>query len=442
MGYHLRRQSGLPFSESESPRDKGAEDNCHRSRNEVPDLSLITGLADVGCMPGLEIEMNSNNNDARDRKIKQDTRAWAELTGTNYTTALRQTESPLVQGFLGDRVSARQLINTLNDHPLIGADDDEFVLGEAGFYADTQWSFNRSSDFIELALLIDFLRMFTPIAPGEMPAVSSYSLKHTAEKFLRPHCSYVTNGRLIWAAAALDLPMVEQDGGLNLMIGVSEREHDYVKRMVTPGSTKPQGHQHRPAGYTHLQTALEQCVAGEPHLGRWERPEPSTEVFPFHEWLIQQAGRDDIVGNVAGDYTESVKSSHHRIARTPNELLDILMEVAASSEAYESAEGAIVEWARVSLPSQRGDMSIRTASISSSKDDTPGWGAGSGTIELHEYLCPCGDGKVIEEHDNTPGFREHDRWISCDKCSEEWDFVPGLSVRGWRLEPKPNGDAN
>lgn len=67
---------------------------------------------------------------------------------------------------------------------------------------------NGSSDFIKLALLTD-LRMFTPTAPGETPEVSSYSLKHPAEKFLRPRCSYVTNGRLTWAAAALDLPMVE-----------------------------------------------------------------------------------------------------------------------------------------------------------------------------------------------------------------------------------------
>jgi hypothetical protein len=393
-------------------------------------------------MPGLEIEMNSNNNDARDRKIKQDTRAWAELTGTNYTTALRQTESPLAQGFLGERVSARQLINTLNNHPLIGADDGEFVLGENGFYADTQWSFNRSSDFIELALLTDFLRMFTPIAPGETPAVSSYSLKHTAEDFLPSPCTYVSNGRLIWAAAALGLQIAEQDGGPNLMIGVSEREHDYARRMVRSGHERPQAHQHRPAGYTHLQTALERCAAGEPVLARWERPEPSTEVFPFHEWLIQQAGRDDVVGDVAGDYSAGVRSSEHRIARTPNELLAILKEVPSSYEAYESAERAIVEWARVSLPSQRGDMSIRTASIGGTKDDTPGWGAGSGMIETYEYLCPCGEGTVIRENDRTPGFREHDVWISCDKCRQEWRFVDGLSVQNWRLEPKPVSGAS
>lgn len=133
------------------------------------------------CVPALKIEMDFNNN-ARDRKIKQYTRAWAVYVGTNYTTALRRTESPLAQGALGERVSARQLINTLNDHQLAGADDGDFVLGEAGFYADTQWSFNRTSDFIELALVTDFLRVFTPVAPGDTPSVSSYSLKHTAEK--------------------------------------------------------------------------------------------------------------------------------------------------------------------------------------------------------------------------------------------------------------------
>ncbi|WP_188109190.1 hypothetical protein [Paeniglutamicibacter gangotriensis] len=386
--------------------------------------------------------MKPDNNDLRDRKIKQDTRAWAKFTDTNYTTALRQIESPLAQGFLGEQVSARHLINTLSDHPLIGDDGGDFILGENGFYADTQWSFNGRSDFIELALLMDFLRMFTPIGPGETAEVSSYSLKHTAEKFLAPHCSYVTKGRLIWAAAALGLPVTEQNGGLNLMIGVSEREHSYVQRMVSSGMNKPLANHHRPAGFTHLKTALEQCAAGELVLGRWERPEPSTEVFPFHEWLMQQAGRDDVVGDLANDYAAGVQSSEHRIAQTPNVLLEILEELSAWSEVISSAEKAIIGWARVSLPSQRKDMSIRTASISDTKSATPGYDAGSGSIEIHEYLCPCGDGTVVEEHDNTPGFREHAHWIDCDKCREEWRFVPGLSVRAWRLEPKPHADAS
>lgn len=388
-------------------------------------------------MPGLEIEMNSSNNDARDRKIKQDTRAWANFVGTNYTTALRQTESPLAQGFLGERISARQLINTLQDHSLIGAEDDDFVLGEAGFYADTAWSFNQVSDFIELALLVDFLRLFTPIAPGETPAVSSYSLKHTAEKFLQPHCSYVTNGRLIWSAAALGLPMIEQDGGLNLLIGISEVELDYVRRLIG-GNTKPQGHQYRPAGLTHLQSALEQCAAGELVLGRWEQPEPSIEVVPFHNWLMQQAHRDDVIGDLAGDYSTGVEGSYHRIARDAQELLDILKELAAMPAAVDSAVEAIVEWAGTASPELRGDVSIRTERITSSTDDSAGWGAGSGTIERHEFLCPCRRGLIVEEHDNIPGFREHNVRIDCDTCRAAWRFASGLSVRGWRVEPIGN----
>jgi hypothetical protein len=381
--------------------------------------------------------MNSNNNEARDRKIQQDARAWAKLAGTNYTTALRQTESPLAQGILGERVSARHLINTLTDHPLIGADDGDFVLGEAGFYADTQWSFNRTSDLIELALITEFLRMFTPVTPGETPAVSSYSLKHTAENFLQPHCSYVSNGRLIWAAAALGLPMIE-DGGLNLLIGVSERQHDYVRRIFVAMET-PRGHQHRPAGMTHLQTALEQCAAGGPAPDRWERPEPSTETFPFHDWLMLQAGRDDVVGDLAGDYFAGIQGSHHRIAGTAQDLLDILGEFSAMDEAFESAAEAIVEWGRTAPPELRGDMSIRTERVSSSEEGTSGWGAGPGTIERYEFLCPCGRGLIVEEHDNTPGFREHDVLIRCDKCHESWRRVPGRSVQDWRVEPIPSG---
>ncbi|WP_227007985.1 hypothetical protein [Pseudarthrobacter sp. AB1] len=49
---------------------------------------------------------------------------------------------------------------------------------------------------------------------------------------------------------------------------------------------------------------------------------------------------------------------------------------------------------------------------------------------------PVRNGQVIEEHDNIPGFREHDVRLLCDSCKEEWDFVPGLTTRTWRLERK------
>ena len=70
------------------------------------------------------------------------------------------------------------------------------------------------------------------------------------------------------------------------------------------------------------------------------------------------------------------------------------------------------------------------------------WGAGAGTVERSEYRCPCGDGTVVEEHDNVPGFREHAVWIDCGKCRAEWRFIEGRSVRDWGLVPVAVGFTN
>lgn len=50
---------------------------------------------------------------------------------------------------------------------------------------------------------------------------------------------------------------------------------------------------------------------------------------------------------------------------------------------------------------------MRTEKIYASNENHPGYGAGDGDTERYEYKCPCGKGKIVEEHDNIPGFR----WI-------------------------------
>ena len=54
---------------------------------------------------------------------------------------------------------------------------------------------------------------------------------------------------------------------------------------------------------------------------------------------------------------------------------------------------------------------MRTELIYSSEENHPGYGAGDGDTERYEYKCPCGKGKIVEEHDNIPGFRDHDVWL-------------------------------
>ncbi|SJN15716.1 hypothetical protein FM104_00505 [Microbacterium esteraromaticum] len=374
----------------------------------------------------------TSSNHSQNRELQQDARAWADFTGTKYTAALRQMSSPLAQGLLGKRVSARRLIATLNDHELIGGRGGNPMLGENGYRSEALWNFNGETDFIELALISDLLRMYTPISDAVSPEVGSYSLKHTAEWFLSPHCSYVSNGRLIWAAAALGLPVADPGGdGPNLLIGVLEREHNYVRRMVGSEQTRPHGEHYRPAGYAHLQSALARAAAGELISNDWVRPTLVEEPAPFHDWLIMQVSRDDAVGDLAGDYSAGVRGSDHGIARTPAEMLSIFHEVSHSSEAYDAVVVAITEWMRTA-PSP---TPIRTERLGGDTHDHGGWGAGAGTTERIEFRCPCGDGTIVEEHDNVPGFREHDVRIACDKCRAEWHFAEGRGIRDWALEP-------
>ncbi len=82
---------------------------------------------------------------------------------------------------------------------------------------------------------------------------------------------------------------------------------------------------------------------------------------------------------------------------------------------------------------------MHTKKIYSSEESHPGYGAGDGSTERYEYECPCGKGKVVEEHDNIPGFREHNVYISCDKCNMEYELDTSKGVRAWELVPKKKG---
>lgn len=76
---------------------------------------------------------------------------------------------------------------------------------------------------------------------------------------------------------------------------------------------------------------------------------------------------------------------------------------------------------------------MRTKLISSSKGNHPGYGAGSGDTERYEYLCPCGKGRIVEEHDNIPGFRDHDVWLDCKDCEKLYKLDTSNGVRSWEL---------
>lgn len=60
----------------------------------------------------------------------------------------------------------------------------------------------------------------------------------------------------------------------------------------------------------------------------------------------------------------------------------------------------------------------------------------SGDTERLEYECPCGKGKIIEEHDNIPGNRDHDVWIDCPHCAKKYTLDTSKGIRNWDLVTK------
>ena len=405
----------------------------------------------------------TNSNHDQDRELQRDARAWSTFSGMKYTAALRLMKHPLAQGILGERISARKLISVLTKNPVLSepvwnTDDsgaqfesDERVthLGDNGLWSAEEHPLRCATedDYVVVVLTAELLRAVSPTAKPHEDAYS-YNLKHTAEEFFADHLgdfSYVANGTAIWAAAALDLPLAAtapDDYTLNANFALEPLQVDYARRTRRNSGSTIRAHHHRPPGFLYLASALETYrdtgVVPERWNGVDEKAEPLTS--PFHEWLVAQvnpAGERGVLGSresLAHDYRAGLADGDHGVARQPEELLTILHGLNADEMFLSAAREAIVDWARAS-PESTG---IRTESIDWSRSDHGGWGAGGGDVERHEYRCPCGEGTILEEHDNIPGFREHDVRIMCTRCDAEWQFVAGRSAGDWRVEPNPS----
>lgn len=320
-------------------------------------------------MPGNEIDISTYDNHSQNRSLQQDARAWARFTGINYSAALRLMQHPLAQGILGERISARKLISTLSDHPVIGTDAiTGEVLGEFGVNTETPLELQREDGFLELILCAEMLRIFTRVENPEPPTIDaqdsydepwigSYSLKHYAEWFFKPTVSYVSNGRLIWAAAALGIPMVGVPDSPNVLISLPSLESSYLRSALVPNGQRPIAHHNQPPGYAHLRAALDLYLSDNKTPERWIGTLPKAhESSPFHDWLIAQvdpSGERGEFGSrqcLAYDYRAGVADNDHRIAQSGDELLLILNEVLCSLEAYQAAERLVAEWSRSDSP--------------------------------------------------------------------------------------------
>jgi hypothetical protein len=393
---------------------------------------------------------NTNDISSRQREVERDARALAKFSGMKYTRALRLIEHPLAQGILGERFCARDVIRVLTEHPVLsrpGADPNNRSthLGSDGLWSAGEYPLEVSTedDYLSVVLTAEVLRMFNRTAVSNSDA-SSYGLKHTAEEFLGEYLqgfSYITNGTAIWAAAVLDIPVAPdaaEEQGPNADFGLVSEQVDYARRMRRSAGAERErvrAHHHRPPGYAHLRRVLEEYAESGKAPERWggidDEAEPTTS--PFHEWLAAQAGPGELGSRalLAGHYRAGFRDGDHGVAKQPEDLISILRNLGADEAFIEAGHRAVVEWGLTSPES----IGIRTERMYDSRDVHGGWGAGSGDAERYEYRCPCGHGKIVEEHDNVPGFREHDHFIICGTCTTEWRFVDGLPTRSWRIEP-------
>lgn len=59
-----------------------------------------------------------------------------------------------------------------------------------------------------------------------------------------------------------------------------------------------------------------------------------------------------------------------------------------------------------------------------------------GNVERKVFLCPCGKGEIVEEHDNISGFRDHSVMIYCKDCEQKYEIDLSNGYRGWELRKK------
>ena len=72
--------------------------------------------------------------------------------------------------------------------------------------------------------------------------------------------------------------------------------------------------------------------------------------------------------------------------------------------------------------------------INSIYKEHEGYGSGAGSTEEYEYLCPCGRGTILEEHDDIPGYRDHYVFINCNYCRKIFTLNTSQGTRKWKLD--------
>ncbi len=56
-------------------------------------------------------------------------------------------------------------------------------------------------------------------------------------------------------------------------------------------------------------------------------------------------------------------------------------------------------------------------------------------VEIREYKCPCGNGKIVYEQDLLLHLN-NSVYLACPKCSKEYELDLSQGIRNWQLFKK------
>ncbi|ANE03481.1 hypothetical protein [Corynebacterium crudilactis] len=374
------------------------------------------------------------------RAQQQDAREWAKLTGINYTAALHQMMSPRAQGFLGPRIRVRDLISALNNDKLIGLGLSDLTGAEPGCNEygkprgklENPWEFNGKNDYVQLALIVDFLRMFTVVEKREEAEVHSGHLRAAAANLIMgQECRSTSRGKILWAAAALGLPLwaATGDDPLNVLIGVSVHEYNYIAHMVNSGNaaprvdhSQPSVNDARPAAYDYLMHAQTRALRGEMITDRWQPKltAPTKDLRPFHDWLLTQTVGESVISTFARRYEHDVFTGIYGAAAQARDLLDAFRELASYR--------VVVEAIRQFYMDHPDAEPIRTHLLHTRIEQ-------DGGTELDIYSCPCGHSEILETVYTSSASDRAPLVINCDTCSKDWEITVLRKDSVWALVP-------
>lgn len=277
------------------------------------------------------------NQPQTNHSLKRDARIWSGLTGKKHTAALRDLDTPVLSGVLGPRVKMTDVERVLDENPDLG----DGGLGRESFIGpDDRLDVGDPHEFlVDVAKCIELLRALTSPDSAkhrDTELVSSYTLKHLAEDLFK---SYISNGRMVFAAYVLALPTGIYEGGPNVDIEVDAGYFEYVSRFRRTGAEELRFHHHRPENWDAfvcevLQREPSDYESDPRYLSYY--PEPGE--FPFFDWMVDQYNEDriDRIGHLLKDYMYAVSISDDPIVRNPEELMELLepypdVEVAAQT---------------------------------------------------------------------------------------------------------------